>query len=252
MLTTGEAPATSFTTDGGTRGRVLTLWGHPFGRADQTTAPLVQRLNRSILSNYGHAGPLLVKFILSHQNDWETWQLKYQEVVEAYQEKAGADPVAGRLCGYFAALDLTAAIAHAALDLPWAYRDPLEAMWEDLVSGADEADVAAQALSTVIGWAKANQGSFWGRQGDRIPLHGWAGKWDPGSSWDYIAFVLHRLKELLQQFDFEPEAVIRGWQDRGWLLMDKNRRQKQVRLDSEQTWTIAIRRSAIEELEGTS
>jgi hypothetical protein len=45
--------------------------------------------------------------------------------------------------------------------------------------------------------------------------------------------------------------VIRGWQDRGWLLMDKNRRQKQVRLDGEPTWTIAIRRSAIEAMEGT-
>ena len=252
LLSTGEAPATSFTNDGGTRARVLTLWGHSFGRADQTTAPLVQQVNRSILRNYGHAGPLLVKFILSHQNDWEAWRLKYQEVMEAYQEKAGADPVAGRLCSYFAALDLTAALAHAALDLPWAYRDPIESLWDDLVSGADEADVAAQALATVIGWAKANQGSFRGRpQADRMPLHGWAGKWEYGSSWEYVAFVFHRLKELLLQFGYEPEAVIRGWKDRGWLLMDKNRRQKQVRLDGEPTWTIAIRRSAIEEMEGT-
>ena len=252
LLSTGEAPATSFTTDGGTRGRVLTLWGHPFGRADQTTAPLVQGVNRSVLRNYGHAGPLLVKFILSHQSDWERWQLQYQKVLEAYQEKAGADPVAGRLCNYFAALDLTAGIAHAALDLPWAYRDPMEALWEDLVSGADEADVAAQALATVISWAKANQASFRGRlQADRIPSHGWAGKWESGSSWEYIAFVYHRLKELLLQFDYEPEAVIRGWHDRGWLLTDKNRKQKQVRLDGEPTWTIAIRRSAIEEMEGT-
>ena len=96
--------------------------------------------------------------------------------------------------------------------------------------------MAAQALSTVIGWAKANQANFRGRQqGDRIPPQGWAGRWDSGSSWEYIAFVVHRLKELLRQFDFEPEAVIRGWHDRGWLLTDKNRRQKQVRLEGEQT-----------------
>jgi len=133
MLSTGEAPATSFTNDGGTRGRVLTLWGHPFGRADETTAPVVQRVNQSVFSNYGHAGPLLVQFLLSHQSDWEKWRLKYQEAVTAYQERAGADPVAGRLCNYFGALDLTAGIAHAAMDLPWVYRDPLEALWQDLV-----------------------------------------------------------------------------------------------------------------------
>lgn len=252
MLSTGEAPATSFTNDGGTRGRVLTLWGHPFGRADATTAPLVQRVNQSVLSNYGHAGPLLVQAMLSQQNNWEKWRLKYEEVVAAYREKAGADPVAGRLCSYFAALALTAGIAHAALELPWAYRDPLEAAWEDLVSGVKEADVAAQALSAVIGWAKANQGSFRGRhQENRTPLHGWAGRWDHGNSWEYIAFVGHRLKELLRQFDFESEAVIRSWYDRGWLLTSSGRRKKQVRLEGEQINLTAISRSAIEEMEGT-
>ena len=74
--------------------------------------------------------------------------------------------MAGRLCDYFAALDLTAGIAHAALDLPWSYRDPIESLWEDLVSGVEEADVAAQALLLVIGWAKANQMPFPGRQTD--------------------------------------------------------------------------------------
>ena len=129
LLSTGEAPATSFTNDGGTRARVLTLWGHPFGRADQTTAPLVQRVNRSVLRNYGHAGPLLVQFLLSHQSDWERWRLKYQEVEEAYQGKAGADPVAGRLCNYFAALDLTAAHCPCGpgppLGLPGPHRGPV-------------------------------------------------------------------------------------------------------------------------------
>ena len=33
LLSTGEAPATSFTNDGGTRARTLCLWGSPFGGA---------------------------------------------------------------------------------------------------------------------------------------------------------------------------------------------------------------------------
>jgi putative DNA primase/helicase len=250
LLSTGEAPATSFTTDGGTRARVLTLWGHPFGQADPTTAPVVQQVNRNIRQNYGHAGPLFVNFLLAHQEDWALWRNKYHEVQEAYQEKAGADPVAGRLCAYFAALDLTAGIAHAALDLPWAYRDPIEGLWHELISGAEEADVAIQALALVTGWAKANQMRFYGRQPEpRTPLNGWAGRWDSGKDWEYIAFLPHFLKPLLTDAGFEPEAVIRTWQDRGWLLVDKTRRQKQVRLDGEPTWTVAIRRSAIEERE---
>ena len=47
LLSSGEAPATSFTQDGGTRARVLTLWGPPFGRADDTTVTVVHRLNQA-------------------------------------------------------------------------------------------------------------------------------------------------------------------------------------------------------------
>lgn len=251
LLSTGEAPATSFTTDGGTRARVLTLWGHPFGRADQTTAPVVQELNLTLRQNYGHAGPLFVKFLLSHQEDWAGWRNKYHDVQEAYRAKAGADPVAGRLCAHFAALDFAAGIAHAALDLPWVYHDPVENLWHELIAGAEEADVAFQALTLVTGWAKANQMRFYGRQPkERTPSNGWAGKWDSGKDWEYIAFLPHFLNQLLTESGFEPEAVIRTWQDRLWLLEGKDRRQKQMRLEGEQTYTIALRRTAIEEKEG--
>ena len=253
LLSSGEAPATSFTQDGGTRARVLTLWGPPFGRADDTTAPLVHRLNQAILQNYGHAGPRFIEFLQSRRADWPTWREKYHQVQNAYLEKAGGNPVVGRLCGYFAALDLAAGLAHAALELPWSYRDPIEALWNDLISGAEEADVAARALITLMSWARGNQASFYGRHGERVPSQGYAGKWDMRSDWSYIAFLPHRLNDLLSDFGYEPEAVIRAWHDRGWLATDKgnNRRQKRVRLDNEQRpWTIAIRREAVEEVDG--
>jgi hypothetical protein len=61
----------------------------------------------------------------------------------------------------------------------------------------------------------------------------------------------HRLKELLVQFTFEPQAFIRAWNDRGWLEIGRPSGDKEVRIDGEQTWTVAIRRSAVEEMEGT-
>ncbi len=254
LLSTGENPAVSFANDGGTRARVLTLWGHPFGKADQETAMMVNRLNLAVKQNYGFAGPLLVQFLLSHQSDWEMWRKKYYAVNAAYQEMAGANPVAGRLCGYFSALNLTAAIAHAALELPWKYRDPVEALWEDLVSETETADVATQALDMVLSWARGNEACFYGReQGTRPPLQGWAGRWDSGNSWEYIAFLPHRLKELIKGFQFDFEAIIRSWLDAGWLEVDKGSRktrQKQIRINGEKTGAYVIRRGAIETPEG--
>lgn len=253
LLSSGEAPATSFTQDGGTRARVLTLWGPPFGRADDTTAPIVSRLNQAILENCGHAGPKFVEFLVSRRDDWPKWREKYNQVQQSYLNKAGSDPVMGRLCAYFAALDMAAGLAHAALELPWSYRDPVEALWNDLVSGAEEADMAARALITLMGWARGNQASFFGRNMDRPPFQGYAGRWDNSGSWEYIAFLPHRLNELLLSFGYEPEAIIRTWHDRGWLVTDKgkNRRQKRVRMDNDQRpWTIAVRRGVVEEMDG--
>ncbi len=256
LLSTGETPATSFTTDGGTRARVLTLWGHPFGKADQGTAQMVNGLNLAVKQNYGHAGPLFVQFLLSHQSDWEMWKKKYHVVNAAYQEMAGANPVAGRLCAYFSALNLTAAFVHAALDLPWKYRDPVEALWEDLVSETETADVAAQALDMVLSWARGNEASFYGRypQDTRPPFQGWAGRWDSGDDWEFIAFLPHRLKELIKGFDFDFEAVIRSWHDNGWLAFDtgggRKSRQKQVRINGGKTGAYVIHRNAIKTLEG--
>ncbi|MFZ5447051.1 MAG: DUF927 domain-containing protein [Thermodesulfobacteriota bacterium] len=253
LLSTGETPAVSFTNDGGTRARVLTLWGHPFGKADQETAKLVNTLNLAVKQNYGHAGPLFVQFLLSHQSDWEMWRKKYYAVNAAYQDMAGANPVASRLCAYFSALNLTAAIAHAALDLPWTYQDPVEALWEDLVSETDTADVASQALAMVVSWARAHETSFSGRERDGRPsFQGWAGRWDPGESWEYIAFLPHQLKALIKEFGFDFEAVTRSWLDSGWLEVDRGprkTRQKQIRINGEKTGAYVIRRSAIKALE---
>ena len=65
-------------------------------------------------------------------------------------------------------------------------------------------------------------------------------------------FVDHRLQELLQQFGFEYEAVIRSWYDRGWLLFGIGRRKKQVRLEGLPLYMTTISRSAIEQMDGAS
>jgi putative DNA primase/helicase len=247
LLSTGETPITSFSNDGGTRARVIPVWGSPFGKTDRTTASLVQTVNRSVMQNYGLAGPQFVQFLMQRQCDWESWRKEYHKVEAQYQDVVGDDPVAGRLCAYFAVLDMAAGIAHAALGLPWSYRDPIFDYIKELVSGTAEADIASQALNAVISWAQMNASSFSGRHDKAHPPREFAGKWDSGDSWAFIAFAPLRLKRLLTDIGFEPEAVILTWYDRNWLSCNGNRKDKQVRIDGNQTWTYAIRRSVIEE-----
>jgi putative DNA primase/helicase len=256
LLSNGEAPAVSFSEDGGTRARVLTLWGLPFGRADDSTAPLVHELDHALRQHFGHAGPRMVQFLLKHQDEWDEWRTEYRRVQAEYLARAGANPVAARLAGYFAVLDLAAGLAHKALELPWAYQDPIDALWESLVAEASEADRAEHALVMVTSWARSHQAEFWGRheQGAlnvRPPSAGWAGRWDAGESWEHVAFLPHRLRSILADLGFEADPVLRTWQDREWLKKRPDGKPLyQARIDRERAWTYAVTRAAIEGAEG--
>jgi uncharacterized protein (DUF927 family) len=70
LLSSGEQPIVDFTNDGGSRGRVISLWGAPFGTADEKTASVVRSVNLAMKTNFGHAGPILIDFILKRKNDW--------------------------------------------------------------------------------------------------------------------------------------------------------------------------------------
>ncbi|MDP9472304.1 MAG: DUF927 domain-containing protein [Chloroflexota bacterium] len=254
LLSTGEAPATSFTEDGGTRARVLTLWGPPFGRADATTAPVVQQIDLGVRHSYGHAGPQLVRYIADHRDQWDRWRDRYRQIQQEYLERAGGNPVAGRLAAYFALLDVTAKLAHHVLDLPWAYEGPVDALWDDLVHEASDADRASAALAMVASWAQANQHTFEGRldvdqhYNDKTPTLGLSGKWDRAEDWESIAFFSHKIKDLLEKGGFDPEATIRTWRDREWLEThgDRKRYTRNIRIRGEKTWAVVIKRSAVE------
>lgn len=258
LLSSGEAPADSFTQDGGTRGRIVKIWGPPFGRADDTTVSVVRELNLAIRQHYGHAGPRFVQFLLKNRERWNEWKREFFAVQKGYSEQAGSNPIADRLVEYFAVLTIAAQIAHVALDLPWKYSNPIAPLWEDLMKEASEADRATKALEYVLSWAQGHQSEFFGRHrldhdGTPLqPLPGWAGRWDEEEGWKSIAFLPHKLRAVLMEAGFEPEAIIRIWHERGWLLTDgnQNRTQKLIRMDGERAWCVVVSQSAFEQPEG--
>lgn len=258
LISSGEAPATGFTEDGGTRARVLTLWGSPFGQADAATAQVVHQLNLGVRAHHGHAGPRLVGHLIENRAQWDACRQQYHDALEHYTALAGANPVAARMAAHFAALVVTARLAHEALDLPWSFQDPVEPLYGELVAETPDADPAARALRHVVSWAQGHQEEFFGRrdEGRGQPHAGWAGRWDVGgpthqSQWTYIGFLPDRLKVVLAEGGFEPDPVVRGWKERGWLLIDASsgKARYRARVGEENPWLVAVNRQAIDEVE---
>jgi putative DNA primase/helicase len=139
LLSTGEAPATSFTNDGGTRARTLCLWGSPFGGVGPETVGAVHQLANAVLAHHGHAGPRLVSWLLSGQDAVRQVRELYREAVERWTALANGNPVAGRAAHYVAALDLAKALLHGPLGVPAPAEDPIGAAWAAVVDASFEA-----------------------------------------------------------------------------------------------------------------
>jgi putative DNA primase/helicase len=256
LLSTGEAPATSFTQDGGTRTRCVEVRGMPFGEATPETRRVVERLTRRLQRHYGHAGPAFVEWLLQHRGNWKAWRREYRQRVEAYAAQA-TSAEAGRLAQYVAAVDVAARLVHEALRLPWAYTTPFKSLWDAIAAEAAEASGEERALRDVVSWAYAHQAQFYGR----FPLDGLtppkglptgtAGRWDSGPNWKVLAMFPHLLQQVLREFHYEPEAILSGWRQRGWLDVDRDRSRytKKMRIGSAQPRVVIIRRTAIDAVE---
>jgi uncharacterized protein (DUF927 family) len=255
LLSSGEQPIVDFTRDGGSRGRVISLWAGPFKAADAKTAAVVREANLTMKANFGHAGPMLIDFILRKKNDWPLWETEYHRLIGYFGNKAGNNPVAGRIGDFFAVLAAVIPIVHAAMPElrrdfpPKAIIDPL---WDVAVRqrSIEDLDQAKAALQYVYSWALSNAASFFER-GDaaRPPHNGWAGEWDIVDDWTYIAFYPQRLEKILSENGWEAKATIGAWYDRRWLDHDKDRWKKLMRSKStgERIRFYCLNRSAIEE-----
>ena len=257
LITSGEQPLTSFSNDGGTCARVLSLWGSPFGATDAVTGKSVTQLNRRILENYGHAGMAFVTYLVNNQDLWDDWRATYDRHTRTYQARAGENQVAARMAPMMAAIHLAAELAHAALEMPWDYADPILLVWDELTRNSLDANRPLAALRYVKDYANANQDTFFGRRSTNSQPHdGWVGRWDSGTNilgrrgrpTTWIGFFPSRLEQLLRDGEFEAEAILRAWDDNGWLVKSRDRngarRKIRARLGGEGVWLTAISREA--------
>ncbi len=248
LLSTGEAPATSFTNDGGTRARTLCLWGSPFGGCTEATQDAVQRLSGGVLEHHGHAGPRLVEYLAGLADDGEGLRRLHAWRLEEWTKRANGNPVAGRAAHYVAALDVAKWLLHEALGAPVPEIDPVPFAWEAVVQGSAESDRASDALRDVLSWATSQQHRFYGRldgdAGGDTPPQGWLGAWANRADWRTLAVLPTELRGFLERQKYDVEAVLRTWEERGWLLRDEGHRTRKVTIGGRKERCVVVTRTA--------
>ena len=238
LISSGEQSIIDYANHhGGTKARVLSIWGSPYGNGHQ--GQFVKHVEMMAKGNYDHAGPMVVQFILDHREDWPLWQAAYGEMALHFSDKAAGNTVLNRLSAILAFFAVTIPLIHAALPGLSPTRpihEIIEELWPDVMQGAEQADKAKDALKTLWEWAVANQAKFWGRHkidsnGNPCePNQGWAGRWGKPGEWDFLAVTRATLDVALR--DFEVQAMIKTWMGHGWLRLPSGGKgqQKSVRI----------------------
>ena len=258
LLSTGEQSAIEFTQDGGSRARVISLWGAPFGAVDNATGQLVNRVNFEMKHNFGHAGPRLIKFLFDHKDEWKVWQDAYMQNQREFAEKAGANEVAIRISDYFATLATAIPLIHMAL--PELRSDPsvkdiIVNIWNAAISEVSNADRATVALQFVYNWAVSNQAKFYDKNQNtdasyQEPYGGWSGVWEADNdNWSFIGFNTTSIKDLLKEQGFDADPILRIWKQRDWIETKAkgNGMGHQHRIRKQQIYCYRITRKGISE-----
>lgn len=238
LISTGETPSLELSNDGGTRGRMIDLWGMPFGRADGESRKLVDRVKAVIAENYGHAGPQLVQFILNNRDCWPRWKDAYLEAKDHLASHEGMTSVEIRLAEYFGAVATAIPIVHAALpvlrrDLP--VRGLLDSVWRVARNEASSADIVTKALRLIVDWMVSNEGGIYSSEkaSQGVPWDDhFCAYWDQSSTqeWTFIGFTGEVLRTLFKQNELKLTEVVRNMGSKGFLISDGTSKgyQKQV------------------------
>jgi hypothetical protein len=255
LVSTGEAPATSFTNDGGTRARTLCLWGSPFGGTTAATEEAVRGITARVLAHFGHAGPLLVRWLLDVPEATELARGEYEAQLAAWTKYANGNPVAARAAQYIAAMAVARRVLHEVLAVPAPEADALALAWAAVVKASAESDRASDALRDVLSWATGQQHRFWGRvEGDTIdddqPSAGWLGAWSRSATWSYLAVLPTELRGFLEKQKYDAEAVLRTWDDRGWLVREARHYTSKVTVGQVKERCYVIKRAAADFVAG--
>lgn len=251
-LSTGESRVIDFDKSGGTAARTLNIWGSPFENINASED--INKINSLIKDNYGHAGELLVKWLVNNKDKkdylWDMFRNNTREINDRLSNIANEGNTIKFINGYndnidfgvlnriaknLAVISVAAYCAHQAIDLPFERGDFIEHVLKSLISGAEATNREREAMEDVLTWAQENPDKFYCNDihyESDTPTQGWIGYWNlqAPKSWNKIGFYSNRLDEFLKKKGYEPFSIKKQWKERKWIETNGGRLTKRVRV----------------------
>lgn len=213
----------------------LTVRAFEFSNVTWTSsAANADAIRKVIQQNYGHAGIAFIQYLFDSElhvieETWEKWQATCREALPD-------SPFRTRIAKKYAILLAAGDIANQSLSLTLDLESILSFLVEEEKERMVARDIGAKAFQHVTQLFVQHQTNF-RREGSIVsPANCW-GKMFFHRDYVEVAFLKHILEQELRKGGFDdPKVVIRSWKEKGWLVTEKDRVTKRVKIfeDSEQ------------------
>ena len=166
MISTGETSAVSFSNDGGTRARIVTVVGRPMGEESDANRQKADYVKFCARENYGHILPMVIDELMPYASGEGLAELKayWRQRKEDYSALCTSG-VAYRQAEYVATMSVIADVLHGGgmfkglgVPRPSASPSPFEILIRGMQRSTDEADVYREAMRCST--ARATMRSF--------------------------------------------------------------------------------------------
>ena len=229
LISTGEMPMLESSHQGGTRARVLEVWGDPWGTYCAATGQRIRAAMHLTERSSGNTGRAWIRYLLDTRGEWDHWQRLHKSrqkqledrLAQIHGNRHGA--LLGRLAEYISVIESALYIATEAGII----RDEghsgrvaaIEHLADGAISEAVSKDVPIEALKLALEIATSRRKDFYEgvhHSANDAPYAGWMGRWDIGA--DRIYFVPSKLKAALEDEGYQYGALVRAWAARGYLI----------------------------------
>lgn len=249
-ISTGEQAIHGMTgnhTDAGNLARTLEIGLKPFGEPSMRTGQFLTNLQSSLAKHHGVAGPRFVQWLME-QNKLGELRERHQAIVDQLKEDLENDGVAMRQADAMAIVQLAGELVHEAFGFEWDVRQIIQPVWQVLCERFGDLDQAAAAMRVAIDYFRTKPTAFpdRGAEHTRYTPHELLGYGSVTEDPWRIAYTPTVLEELLRRSQFNCRTILQIWQDRGWLICDRDRLQKTVRIKGNNERFYAITQAAFD------
>ncbi len=220
VISTGEQPATSFTSHQGASARVLSVQQPPFGAEGTPSQVAANNVKNGIEANYGTAGPAFAVRLqgrLAEDGGLDKLRTRHEELTELLR---GGNDMTGRRAPLVACLALAAELAAEWEIVP--FEAPETSVWLGLFTSSDQRDNRPEmALDIVREYIASHADKMCGSgDGERPPATGWIGH----EAREGPALLPEKLREELKRRGYELDAVLPGWLEMDALVIKDSQR----------------------------